>query len=284
MAPLAPRRRAYARSAIAAAVLALATTGCVLEEAPPSLERVFDDTWNLFEQGTDEELGALLRDILVVVDGDALKDGRQRGTQNRLTQAHLDLMQFDPGGPKLDPRGARPIYLLERYACTIPQLDNILIYHDQNELYGKYEDYGRTFVEAERSAYRKGTVNTLGWTGFLRTYIVFGEYIYRFRTEIRRVPIPDDVDLPADHFILVRSWLTQPAEWTFGDHDFPQDYQFEIFVPWTANEVVHLYPVWREMRVTGAGDMESDSFASFNLDQMAGWGDRTAQLCAEGLP
>ena len=55
-------------------------------------------------------------------------------------------------------------------------------------------------------------------------------------------------------------------------------------MPWAEGEVVHLYPVWREMRVEGAGDMESDAFASFNIDQMAGWGDRTAELCAEGLP
>lgn len=268
-------------------LLGLGTGGCKLDEAPPTLDAVFKGFWLGFDDAPDDDLGDLLAGTLEILDVDALSTNVERGSQARLQRNEIQHLTFldDADAPTVapDPTTARPVYLIERYDCTLAQYLPIMVHDDQNELYGTYEAYSRHFFD-DPDAFVSGDSDTVSWEGDLTTSLsIFGEYQYHFFSDARRVPVPDDLDLPDDHFYLTRSWIPRPAEFTRGNGAFPQDYQFEVFLPISDTEVVHLYPVWRQLEVS-IGDMESDAVADFNVDQMVKWGRRTEELCQQGLP
>lgn len=259
--------------------------GCTVQEAPPTVSRMIADAWIGFDVEGDEGLVTAVEDALVVLDVEAL--GRVDGGQEPLVDADLAGLTFttpdgDPA-PAPDPSRARPLYLADRLACSLEAYERILVHPDQNELYGKYEDYSRSY-DVDRARFTSGELDRISWSGEIVTSIPLnGTYVYRFRSETRRFFVPEGLGIPAGPAFASRTWLPFPADWDNENLAFPQDYQLELFVPLSDDELLHVYPVWREMQ-TIFGDMDTEIVATTTLQQMGAWDDQTSRLCAEGRP
>ncbi len=243
------------------------------------------DAWRAFDDEGDESLQEVVRDAFQVLDVEAL--GRVDGSQDPMTEEDLEGLYFETLGgdalPAPDPTLTRPLYLADRLRCSLEAYERVLLYHDQNELYGKYEGYSRSF-DGDPKTFANGTVDRFSWSGQLITFVpLSGTYVYDFETEARRFTLPDDADVVGTEGFIVRTWLPRPAVWDNEGLTFNQDYQLELYIPIAADELLHIYPVWREF-VTASGDMSNDLVASLTLWQMGLWDDRTSELCEQGLP
>lgn len=259
--------------------------GCNVVEAPPTVSRMLSDAWRAFDDEGDEPLVAAVEDALSLFDVEAL--GRLDGGHDPLSREDvLDLTFTTPNGEPAeapDPSTARPLYLVDRLGCSLEAYERILVHPDQNELYGKYDDYSRTY-DVDRELFTSGATDRISWSGEIVTTIPFmGSYVYRFRSESRRFQVPEGLGLPAGPAFASRTWLPFPAEWDNESLSFDQDYQLELFVPLDEASLFHVYPVWRRMSTT-FGDMDTPIVASTTLVQMGLWDDQTTRLCAEGRP
>lgn len=280
------------RHTLAALVLG---AGCA---PPPPGPRDLTESMRFFWRTTldtpDEDLVRLLRAVVGQVDGEALVDDIQVGTQLPFQKADLEVVDFftPDGRPTKAPDASKalPAYILSRFSCTIDGFLDVLVTDDQNAAFGSvrngdqpYEAYSRTYYTSKKD-FRSGKVPSMSWEGSLTTYIpIAGTYVYNFRSDARRVPIPADVveelGLADDEFLLTRTWLPYPATWEGSSFD--QDYQLEVVIPWTATEVVKIYPVWRDWQMA-FGSFAEPIVVNTTLDQMRRWDESTEQLCLGG--
>jgi hypothetical protein len=246
---------------------------------------MLSDAWRAFDEEGDEALVAAVEDALGLFDVEAL--GRVDGGHDPLSREDLTGLTFTtPDGEPTDapdPSGARALYLVDRLGCSLEAYERILVHPDQNELYGKYDAYSRTY-DIDRERFTSGRTDRISWSGEIVTSIPLnGAYTYRFRSETRRFLVPEGLGLPAGPAFASRTWLPFPAAWDAGDNSFDQDYQLELFVPLDDASLLHVYPVWRQMK-TSIGDMDTPFVASTTLLQMGLWDDQTTRLCEEGRP
>ncbi|MCB9663690.1 MAG: hypothetical protein H6732_06240 [Alphaproteobacteria bacterium] len=274
-------------------LLALTAAGCA---PPPPGPRDLTETmrafWRTMTTAEDEELLRYLTAAVEQVDAEELEGGPVAGTQLAFRAPDLEVVDFhEPDGSprgRPDPDKALPAYLLGRLDCTVEQFLDVIVTDDQNAAYGSvrngdtpYEAYSRKYHTSKRD-FRSGASRTMSWEGSLTTYVpLAGTYVYDFRSDARRVAIPDDLveelGLGHDEFVMTRTWLPYPAAWE-GSSTFDQDYQLEVVIPWTATEVVKIYPVWREWS-TPLGDFGNGTVIEITLGQMRAWDESTQKLC-----
>ncbi len=301
-------RALTARPAIVT-VAAIALAACKVEAAPPPasadalpLDALFEEIWHAFHDADDARLATLAWEATRTVDVAALADARVDGfLETRLTadmQARVPLTAppEDDGSWSLpDPAAARPLFLLNRYACDIPQLTEILIHLAQDELYDDYDTYARTYTLPE-APFRDGTAPDIGWKADATAqYFPVGGYAQTLFGDLRRVALPEAVPegapegaalppwTPGD-FLVTRTFLPFPADFEKPNNHFVQDYQLEVYIPWEGGDILHLYAVWREFSVGGFGDMEGDVIPRLTLNGLYDWDVTTEDLCAEGRP
>lgn len=274
-----------------AIVALLIASGCKRAEAlPEDLDTLISSYWLEFMDAADDRVAALSYEVPNLVDTEALLDSEERGAPSRLTQEHLDILEFyaEPGGEGEgvvpDPELAAPMMTTTRFACTADQLGTILSFPDQNALYESYEDYNRVFVE-DHEAFAAGDIDSLSWEGFIHVKNgIVGEYTETFRSDMRRVSLEAQNGLAASSMYMVRTWIPFPGTFQQPERSFTQDYQLEVFVPMEGGDYVHLYPIWREMDYGLIGTTESAAVQSVTMAQMVDWDKNTAKLCEEGRP
>jgi hypothetical protein len=271
------------------ATMALSGACRPVEEAPEDLAELMDRAWFGFHEEDDLELDLMIRSANDLFDIDELLDGYQDGRQNPFTEEHQALV---PLGPPDDDDGswtlpvasaATPLFFLNRYACTIDQLAKVLLHEDQNALYEAYEAYARTYDEPPE-AFLSGESDALEWRGLIEAQIpLAGAYSYKFVTGARRVEITGEHVSAGQSALVLRTYSPEPVVWSKDSHNYPQDYQIEIFVPYEG-DIVHLYAVWRQMEINNIGDMSGDFVARTTLNTFRQWDDKTEGFCAEGRP
>lgn len=254
-----------------------------VEPLPEDVDGLLHLFWQSYDAGEDDLVGQALVNAATAIDEDALLEKHEEGTPTRLTVEEQALVPLRHEVLP-DPADARGLSATIRYTCAMDMLAEILVFPDQNAIYDSYDAYERRF-DAPTDGFVDGSEAGAGWEGTITTTIPLGvgTYTYDFRTELRRLELPEDH--PSDGFAIVaRTFMLNEAVWEKEDRSFRQDYQIEMYWP-VGDDVVHLYGFWREMDFGDAvGTMEDNLPAQITMQQVVVWDDKTEKACADGLP
>ncbi len=245
-----------------------------VEPAPADLDGLLHLFWQRYDDGDDAELDAALHDLDEVIDGAALHESFD-GTISRLTTDEAAQV----GVTDRDPVLAAGIFLVNVFECDPGQLEEILSYPAQDELYdGVYSAYSRSF-DTPLDDWLAGDDARVDYGIAYTADIVGAEYVANSRGALRRVEADD-----FGPFVAQRSYMPAPAEFEEGSNkSMDQDYQLEVY--WTsAGHVVHAYGMWRQANFGSGFDSEGAAAQRLLLNGLLDWDDDTAALCAEGRP
>lgn len=264
----------------------LLLSACKVEDAPATTDELFHRLWAAFPVQAAADMDVLVGSVPGIVDLPALLDDHEQGSHTHLSPEEIaDLAFTDASGapqPPPDPSLATPLYVIDRFPCTGEVLEEILTFPDQNALYDTYETYERRFHD-DRDAFLDGSTDTLGWEGTIGVKTFPLNYTYDFFTDLRRIPVGEDVGVPGDTVWMTRNVLPREADWKGSGGYFKQDYQLELFMPVEGGDLVHLYPVWRELRALEQ-TLDNNAAASINFGQTISFDKKTAKLCEDGVP
>jgi len=246
-----------------------------VDPAPPALDDLVHDFWVGFDDATDEELldsVALLHDQLKLDPEDKHVDG----SVSSLSDEEMDYA----GGGTGNPNRANGVYIAGNLDCPFGQIDEILSYKEQDELYvGVYDSYERNYVNS-REDYLAGDSSTLEWDVTYGATVIGVSYEADMRVALRRV---DDGSKHAP-LIVAHSYATSPARFDNDNKSIDQDYQMEVY--WTPpnGEVFHLYAIWREADFGIGLTSDDEGVQRILINGMVDWDEGTEQLCEMGLP
>ncbi|MEQ1501966.1 MAG: hypothetical protein ABMB14_07030 [Myxococcota bacterium] len=263
------------------AVAWFAVVGCKkVEPAPAALDDLLHYVWQNYDPGDDPTLAEAVVNLDAAVDGDGLVDAFD-GTVSRLTADEAALV----GVTDRDPADAPGVFLVNAFDCDPGQLEEVLSYPDQSELYdGVYSAYARTF-DASRDAWLAGTADRVDYDIDYTAELLGATYDAHSRGALRRVPELDAEATPFGAFVVQRSYMPHPGAFE-GDSNksMDQDYQLELYYPRGDGRVVHVYGLWRQADFGSGFDMEDEGSQRILLNNLLDWDDDTAALCAEGRP
>lgn len=242
--------------------------GCKVEPAPEDINGLTRWFWTEYELATDEDVAEAIEHLHTALNDGAVSDPLT-GELTDLSAEEVAHVLLDEG---TDPSLARGFFLAYRYPCTLDALAPILAYQDQNALYPVYDAYDRVYT-SDAEAFANGSTPTISWEVTITTTLLGTTY-----TEVPHGGVRD-----AGEALIARTWLPSPAVFEDSDWSFEQDYQIEAWYEPVPGELVHLYGIWRWMDLGGV-DMNSDGMLNTTLNNMQDWDDRTAELCATGLP
>jgi len=251
-------------------------TGCKkVEPAPEALDELFHYSWQKYDEESDEELANAVVNFDAAVQGGELDP--PDGTVTDLSDDEIALVGVTDR-PASDAAG---LFMTNRFACSMKQLEEILSYGDQGDLYeGVYEAYSRDF-EGNRSNWLKADDERLDYTIRYTSKIpvLGGEYDAVAQGSLRQVPSE------MGRAIVQRSYMPEPAD--FGpDEDkkyFDHDYQLEVYYDAGGGEVAHVYVMWRSALYGGSLDTDNETLQRTILGNMFDWDDNTEKLCEEGI-
>lgn len=261
-------------------VAALSMSGCKkVEPAPAALDDLFHFYWQRIDGGTDEELAEALVNLHAAIDGDTLEDPVD-GTVSDLTRAEADLV-----GVPADPSLAAGIFLANTFACDWGQLEEILSYGEQDELYeGVYNHYTRTFA-ADRDAWLAGQPDRLEYVLTYESVVLSSTYNASADGTLRRVDRPDPEWSPFGTFLVQRSVMPEPGAFEEGSSkSMDQDYQLEVYWSPEDGRILHAYAMWRQADWGAGIDSDSETAQRVLLNNLVAWDQDTESLCADGRP
>lgn len=265
-------------------LLLLALDGCKkVEPAPAELDELFHWMWDRVDEGEDAEVADGLVNLDLAVDGEGIEEPFD-GAVGDLTVEEIALV----GVTDQDPALAAGIFLANTFPCDFDQLEEILSYGQQDELYkGVYKEYGRAF-QTDRDAWLGGEFPRLEFTTDYTATVITSQYTAHLNGLIRRVSHFDPEDVPFGPFLLQRSVMPEPGQ--FGEdgeskgRSMDQDYQLEIYWPRGGDKVVHAYAMWRQADWGAGFDSDNESVQRTLLNSLTDWDEDTASLCEEGVP
>lgn len=261
-------------------VLALSACKSV-DPAPKELDALFHYAWEKYADGADEELAAAAINFHDAVSATDREEGRD-GTLKDLSAEQIGLV-----GVEAKASNAQGLFLVNRFACDLDQLEEILSYKDQASLYeGTYARYDRSFEDgSSRDAFLAHEDPTLSWGVDYRVEDLV-DYDATIQGGLRRVPILDEEQSPHGALVWARTYMPKPA--TFDSEKdnlyFDQDYQIELYYEAGGGDLLHFYAIWREVSYTASANSDSEDFQRILLNNLADWDDDTAALCADGRP
>ncbi|MCC6807431.1 MAG: hypothetical protein IT381_08405 [Deltaproteobacteria bacterium] len=254
------------------AAAALVLSACYVERAPATVDELVRATWTVFDK-TPADIAAFATNAHEVLKGDTRKTTPARGRVKSLSDT--DLAAFVVATK--NPPKARGIYVYDRLDCTIAEIENLATAPNQKELFpGLYDDYTREYF-SDRDAFLAGAMNRLQYATTLKASVVGNQYTSVATVEALRVPAPDAETIPTGPMLMLRQFLPGAAEFR-GDGDFQQDYQVELFYPIPDGTTMHLYGVWREMRV-GTFSADDDVTMTLILDGLIDYDKRMEKHC-----
>ena len=254
--------------------LAIILLGCKkVDPAPEALDDLFHYLWANYDEGSDEVLADGLVNLDAAAQGGDLDP--PDGTISLLSNDEIALV----GVTDRQAADASGVFMVNRFACSGGQLEEILSYGAQDELYEKvYASYRRDF-DSPRDAWLAGDDALLGYDIlYTADPPIGGQYDAVSQGHLRRVP------LDAGDAIVQRSYLPKPADFEKENNSYvDQDYQLEMYLPAGGGEFLHVYAMWRDANF-GGFSMDDTSFQRIVINNMYDWDDNTAELCAEGRP
>ncbi len=260
---------------LAPAVLA----GCrKIDPAPEELDALVHWMWSKYEDGTDEELAEGVTNLFAAVDGHPLEDAED-GTVSALTRDEAALV----GVTDRDPADAPGVYLVNAYTCTLDQLQPILLYKAQDELYdGVYDRYVREYTSS-RAEFEARTAPFMAWTVEYDASLLGAKYTAEIVGGLRFVPDLGDDRSPHGPALIARTYLPEPAAFESDNKSQEQDYQIEV---WTrrGGDLLHVYGLWRQADFGGGITSGDEGSQRILLNNLAKWDDTTEEHCLAGRP
>lgn len=246
-----------------------------VEPAPEDLDSLMHFVWQQLDEGTDEALNDAVLNLHDAIDGDALSDVLE-GQVSYLSEEEVAYI-----GRDVDPGTATGVLLADRITCTMSQLEQVLGYAAQDELYtGVYDAYDRD-LDPSMPDFLAGTTDRTGWDVTYTSAVLGATYTVDSQSLMRRITEVQTPDGPAT---LVRAHMVNPASFENPDTNsfLDQDYHLEIYWPHDG-EVLHVYALWKDIRMLGFED-EGEQTQRITLNNLADWDEGTGTLCQEGLP
>ena len=261
-------------------MLLLTVVACkAVDPAPAELDALLHYLWQRYDDEADDALAEAVVNLDAAVGGDVLAEPFD-GAVTRLSEEEAAAV----GVTDRDPGLAPGVYLVNAFDCPFDQLEEILSYGAQDELYeGVYDTYSRTF-DADRDAW-------LGQPGGWLTYridysasLLGASYSASSDGALRRIADQGNDLTPFGRSIAQRVVMPRPADFEGDGKSLDQDYQLELYWPRGEGRVVHAYGLWRQADYGAGIDMEDEGTQRILLNNLLDWDDNTAALCAEGRP
>jgi len=259
-------------------LLVLPFTGCwcgpQVPPAPEDVDGKFHWLWVNGEPADD----ATLEDAVASLDGKldvaSVASGTPvRGKLTDLTRDELTPVGLE-NGP--DPKQARGTYLVNVIPCDLSKLESLFVSADQAAMYpDSWDGYVRTY-SSDQNAYLAGTTDTVGWDNAVNGHILAAKYVEEQRGTLRRLLVKGSPER-----LFSRTWMKVPATFEGTGTSYPQNEQVEVFYERAPGEVVHLYAMWREVRIDVLGlSTNDDVIINAMVDTLVKWDGHTAELCA----
>jgi len=248
-------------------------TGCGVDPAPADLDGLVHWIWVNYDASDDAAAADAVAKLDRAVAPDVLES--DTGGTTRLKAEEISGIALTGAH---DPSRARGLYAVTHMACTLEQLEPLLYRLDQDKLHeGSYDTYQRTYTSSVDD-YAARRASTVGWHSEMTASPMGNRYSEAVDGGLRRVASEGIVSSPAGAVLLARTYMPAPAVMESADNAFPQDYQIEAFWQKGARDVVHLFAVWREMKM-GSLDTEGDALASLQLGGFQDWDEATEEHC-----
>lgn len=242
---------------------------CHVDKAPATVDEAVRQLWSEYER-SDTDVAAFAKNVHTLLKGDRHKVDPLRGRVSELEAAALETVMASAKNASR----AEGIYLYDYLNCHVEDVARIATAPNQKELFPNlYDDYTREYF-ADRDAFLSGAMNRLQYQTTMKASVLGTSYTSVSPVEARRVPLLEGTSVPAGTMLMLRQFIAAPADFR-GDGEFRQDYQIELFYPLPEGGVMHLYGIWREMRV-GVFTVEDDVTVALILDGLYGY-DRTME-------
>lgn len=265
-------------SVLALGVWALSLVGCAEPvEAPDDLNGLTRFFFRTFEPA-DREPALVDREIMEGVSKlhaalDAASLEELRGTLDDITVDELTTVGMEDRDPSI----TQGLFIANIIRCPLDELERIVLEPDQLALYpDAYAEYRRTF-DVDRPAHLPT------WT---ITYtspdnpLFSNQFTVTVRSGLRKVAETEGA--AHGRVLLRRGFMPEPAvfEEPSDAVGYAQDYQVELYYERAPAEIVHLYGIWRFMKLGALGDSTGDLLIDQTLSGMLDWDKKTDALCA----
>ncbi len=246
-----------------------------IEPVPEDLDELMHFVWQEIDEGSDEILAEAVNNLHKALDGNHF-DELIEGEVSDLGENEVAFV-----GRSVDPSTATGMFIADRIGCTIPELNAVVAYEHQDELYtGIYDSYDRVSTSSVQD-YLDRRTDTVTWDIVYSTSMLGTGYTVESRTLMRRVR---DLQTRSGAAVLIRANLLGPAVFDNPDSNgfLEQDYHLEVYWPHNGG-LLHAYALWKDTRLLGFED-EEEATQRVTLNNLADWDEDTTQLCEEGRP
>jgi len=241
--------------------------------APEDLDGLQHWFFDNYDVADDAQMSEAIDLLHAAADGDTI----EAASDGSATDLVVEQIAWS-GRDDVDPEAAAGSFLLNPFACDVDTLAAILAYIDQNELYEIYDSYDRDYT-SDFDAWESGESATVTWEVDIGATLLGAEYTEHIEGGLRRVPTS------FGDAIVSRTWMTEDAQFGEGSaKEWPQDWQIEVYYPADDDKIVHLYGMWREMRLGSGLSTDDEGVLRIILNNLVDWDEKTAELCAEGAP
>lgn len=247
-----------------------------VEPAPAELDSIIHFLWRNYETATDVQLSEVITNLHTAVEGSTRTMALQRSVSDMTAD---DLAVVNMG--HVNPAQASGMVVVTVITCTPDGADRVVRAPNQGELYdGVYDSYARTFT-SDFDAYAQRSTPTLTWRSDIEATLLSNAYTESVLGGVRWVTAEEGN--PLRPFLVTRTWLPSPAVFDRPGSEWNQDFQIEAYWQKSPTEVLHLWAMWRQMRI-GNLSTDDDSVVELQLSRMLEWDQRTGQLCVENRP
>ncbi|TNE86507.1 MAG: hypothetical protein EP330_22475 [Deltaproteobacteria bacterium] len=260
-------------------VLLLTAGACrKVEPAPEDLDGLVHFVWQQLDEGEDAALTDAINNLHIAIDGDTI--GFPNGDGDILEGVVTDLTPEEVAsfGRDVDPSTATGVLLADRITCTMPRLEEVISYENQDELYtGVYDAYTRTMLSS-REDFLANTNDRLGWDLTYETSVLGSGYTVNSQTLMRRITEVETPDGPAT---ILRAHMRDSAVFENPDTNnfLEQDYHLEIYWPFEG-DVLHVYALWKDTQMLGFED-EGEQTQRITLNNLIDWDEGTGTICQD---
>lgn len=129
--------------------------------------------------------------------------------------------------------------------CSVEDTVGVHVRLDQDEIHGGYDEYERVYL-TDHEPFLAGERPDLAWSTDYTVSVIGSTYNANIQGQIRWVELPDGSRLG-----LGRAHLPEPGVFTRGGGYFRQDYHLDLFYEIAPGQTVHVFGVWRDLRVAG---------------------------------
>jgi hypothetical protein len=255
-----------------APLMILALGGCKkIVEAPEDLDGLLHHFW-LHADGHEAELVVGMDNLHAVLGADELD--ATDGEVTTLSTAELDAVGITRN---VDPTRAFGMYVTTEFDCDLVTAANVATSPDQNELFGGFQSFERTFDD-DYDAFLAGDLTNITWQVDYEVNVPLASP-YTATTDGLAYWV-DGAE--AGRFMITVSWMPQAAEFE-GKGSFEQDYRLEVFYERTDGRVRHVEGLWRQMDA-GLVNTDNSTIQRAILNYLLERDDTTEEWCASGLP